>query len=217
MSVKNTNFSLPSALRSTSSYPKERRKLQLKKDSSVLLSSPKHGLLGQLFDIKTRHSYSKCTCIPCSPRHKKTDDELVILRASSVKTSSLLSNMLSSQKSFKSLISDASIRPGRRLSFKDDNESGGCGDVTPSKYQSNQTVLSPISRLSRGDSRKHKKKAVCVSPIDKERCGKPRTISPLKKETGLDDLTYNDARYKYKEKYPTNCPPQISKHKMKGK
>jgi hypothetical protein len=191
--------SSPIATRHTA--PQDRRRLQLKPDSSTLLSSPKHGLMGQFFNLKTKNSYSKCTQIPISPRQRKSEDELVVVRATPLKPSELFG--LSIQKT-------AKATEARRLSFQ--NGSGDSLSQGDSMGSNNQQRLQPIQN---SQHKRRKKKHVHTSPIDKSRYSKPRNISPLKRDIGLEELTIHEARHKYKQTYPTDHPPEILliKHK----
>lgn len=213
---------------STTFGGQDRRKLQLKADSGVLLSSPKHGLTGQYFDLKTSHSYSKCTQVLSSPRHRKSEDELVVVYARPMKPSQLLDLQLRKQQNTKVLLERQMTQALQKQasSFSpDDGHQQQVGD-------SNQRKLRPLNEIEGGvktrRSAAHAGGLPC-SPISKSGHGgggggewlqdqqpprPPRHISPLKRETGLHNLTYAEARTRYKQQYPCHHPPDIATLKL---
>lgn len=181
-----------------------RRKLQLKADSGVLMSSPKQGLSGQYFQLKTHNSYSKCIKVPVSPRNPKSEDELVVVHARPMKPSEVLDMMMKKQQAAKAQLQrqiTQDLKKQASVSEHDRRDGGSLG-------ASNKTKLKPIKR---GNSRRQydEDSGLPPSPIDKNSYRSARHISPLKQKTGLQNLTFTEARVKYKEQYPTSHPPEV--------
>ena len=198
----------------TLTQPQDKRRLQLKADSGVLLSSPKQGLRGQYFQLKTRNSYSKCIKVPVSPRHQKTEDEMIVVHAHPMKPSEMMDLMLRKQNQAKAKLERQMTEDllKKQVSIKemglvDENSMGA----------NNKKKLKPINTKSK--RKKQTSTDLPSSPIDKNRYRNTRNISPLKKETGLQNLTYIEARYKYKQQYPSEHPPALhmKKHKYSSK
>jgi hypothetical protein len=184
--------------------PGDRRKLQLKADSSILLGSPKQGLVGQYFDLKTRNSYSKCTQVPSQLRKQKNEDELVVVRATPLKPSEKYGSILDNKGP--STLPNSKLARG--LSFSDDTRT----------EESNDTIISPTSSPSRRTLKplKHSKSLKSPAPADNSGCQKASSVSPLKMKAGLGDMTMQEARFKYKQTYPTNHPPELAHLKVKS-
>lgn len=192
-----------------------RRKLQLKADSGVLMSSPKQGLSGQYFQLKTLNSYSKCTKVPVSPRNPKSEDELVVVHARPMKPSEVLDMMMKKQNAAKAQLQRQITQGLKKQAPVSEHDRGDGGSLGAN----NKTKLKPIRR---GKSRRQidGDSGLPASPIDKSKYRSSRHISPLKRKTGLQNLTYTEARLKYKEQFPTSHPPEVvlqrrSKHAHK--
>lgn len=183
----------------------ERRRLQLKADSSTLLSCPKNGLMGQFFHLKTLHSYSKCTQVPVSPRQQKDEDDLVVVRATPLCPSEMFKLTLEKQQRKE----EKKLRELQNLQSA--FEGDGIYSPGSSVGSKSRRRLQPISGTNHSGRRGRRKTKGCSSPIDKNQYNKPRNISPLKKETGLEEMTVHEARYKYKQTYPADHPPVIMK------
>lgn len=166
--------------------------------------------MGQFFHLKTLHSYSKCTLTPVCPRQQKSEDELVVVRATPLCPAEVFKLMVAKQKKkeekklqeSQNMLQNAKKHGGSnmKLTFEDDDEYSQGSSLGSNSH----SRLHPISRAKHRNIQRKS-----LSPIDKSRYSKARNISPLKKEMGLGCLTMQEARYKYKQIYPADHPPEI--------
>lgn len=212
-----------------------RRPLQLREDSAALLSSPKQGLLQQYLQLKTRHSFSKCSRVLSSPRSPKSEDDLVVVHAQPKRpgklgllgSSIVAGTSTSLERSFRKQNSHQSTHTTDKRSTAC-RADGSCSDDALSRACSSSSMLrqssSSFSRSGLAAMNNSFGSSARLPPRSSVEDNNPsshhrvdsRYVSPLKMETGLANMTIHEARNEYKRMYPADHPPVLtSLHRSK--